>query len=46
MQGYSGTSITDKLVHEVLSIIWRCPLLGGFIIIVLIKLTLYMVKDS
>ena len=27
---------TDKLVHEVLSIIQRCPLLRGFIIIVFI----------
>ena len=28
--------ITDKLMHEVLSVVWRCPLLRGFIIIVLI----------
>ena len=28
--------ITDKLVQELLSVIRRCPLLGGFIIITLI----------
>ena len=37
--------ITDKLVHEVLSVIRWCPLLRGFIIIVFIYLTLCMVKD-
>ena len=25
--------IMDKLVQELMSIIWRCPLLGGFIIV-------------
>ena len=25
--------IMDKLVEELLSVIWRCPLLGGFIIV-------------
>ena len=28
---------TDRLVQELLSVIWRCPLLGGFIIIMFKK---------
>ena len=36
---YSGTSfIVDKLVQEISSVIWRCPLLGGFIVIMLTSL--------